>query len=545
MSYSRLIQPLIIEDESTTYYDTVFGTLSENGELAPAIHAYSYEDANTILQSNTIVHLVILDLRLPDTRGRPAQQGLDHGLELLQRFADRNKYPIPTLLVISGHIGQANQQDLDLRVRNGFHYGRVLVKGPQLEGDLLAGVKATQEYCDVGIHIRDGADRTYPTVSPREEDLLRRCVLNQKNCTGLDLEWWSAEYQRPTGPYADFMGWKKTLTGQFLLRGDRPSRSTFFKLLPARGADSVFAVAENMEHKLEHIKVIDSVIAGDRSVLVTQKVGAGNDRPISLGEYLIRPAVVVLGRLPHVVEEVAIQVNALGDSTPHRCPTNSLLWADHDTRRIEEQWRLHGGDELLGELGITDDPFALFQELSHNEMEIISVRQSFLHGDLNITNIAMDAGTDEVSAYVFDAEGSTAGVNVRDFAMLEVSTLLHQTLQGSQSLVKHCAPLYRQANSGDLDFNKGSDLARNTLKLISEIRLQALQRAEPYVYALMVFDNALMQLGGLAFGSSCNKICNPRDAAFLAALAACWFNRIALNAHSENAVSSFNEAASL
>ena len=43
----------------------------------------------------------------------------------------------------------------------------------------------------------------------------------------------------------------------------------------------------------------------------------------------------------------------------------------------------------------------------------------------------------------------------------------------------------------------------------------------------MVFDNALMQLGGLYFQVSSNKIRDPRDAARLATLTATWLRRIA------------------
>jgi CheY-like chemotaxis protein len=529
MSYPRLIQTLVIEDESTKLYEAVFDPLIRDGSLAPLRYAYCFRDAHRILRSDKIVHLVILDLRLPELPGRPPQEGLDHGLELLDQCTRRDDYPIPALLVISGHIGQADQRDLDSRVRGGFYHGRVLVKGPQLQAGLLEAVQAVQDYCGVGIHIRDAEERMYPTLSPREDDLLRRCVLRQRNCTGVDLEWWSAEYQRPSGHYSHCMGWTKTLSGRFLLHGDRPSRPNFFKLAPAGGAESVLGDAELMQHKLEHIKVWGALIAGGRSLLVTQKVGANDDRPISLAEYLIRPAELVMKRLPHVIEAVAAQVEALGDSTPHRCSVGDLLWSDHNTKRLEEQWQLYGGEKLLTELGAEADPLLLFRELSSNCKELLFTRQTFLHGDLNATNIAMDQRDDDVSAYIFDASGCAAGINVRDLALLEVSALLHQPLCGSESLIKYCSSLYgfEVAPPDEIDYTTGSDLARNTMKLIVEIRRQALKRAESSIYALMIFDNAVMQLGGLAFGSSCNKIFNPKEAAYLAALAARWLRRCA------------------
>jgi len=74
----------------------------------------------------------------------------------------------------------------------------------------------------------------------------------------------------------------------------------------------------------------------------------------------------------------------------------------------------------------------------------------------------------------------------------------------------------------------GSTRAGNTLKFIVDLRRLAVDRAvDPRVYALMVFDNALMQLGGLWLGSSVNKIRIPSDAAYLAGLTSKWLRRMA------------------
>ncbi len=80
--------------------------------------------------------------------------------------------------------------------------------------------------------------------------------------------------------------------------------------------------------------------------------------------------------------------------------------------------------------------------------------------------------------------------------------------------------------SEDLDFTHGSNRARNTLKLLAEIRKQALRRAKPSIYALMVFDCTLLQLAGLAWPSG-NKITHPPDAARLASLTTNWLQRVA------------------
>jgi hypothetical protein len=97
---------------------------------------------------------------------------------------------------------------------------------------------------------------------------------------------------------------------------------------------------------------------------------------------------------------------------------------------------------------------------------------------------------------------------------------LHHPTSRTESLVRSCGQIYTPIELVNLD--QGSDLARNTLKLISEIRAKAFEQETSYLYGLMVFDNALIQLGGLAFGPSCNKIASPKDAALLAAYSARW-----------------------
>jgi hypothetical protein len=123
-----------------------------------------------------------------------------------------------------------------------------------------------------------------------------------------------------------------------------------------------------------------------------------------------------------------------------------------------------------------------------------------------------------------------AGVNVRDLAMLEVTALLHQDDEQGGRMVEHCSPLYgdRVLPSDDPEPAGGTDRERNTHRLVAEIRRRALASVdEPRIYALMVFDNALMQLGGLWLGSSTNKIRFPTDAALLAGLSTRWLRRVA------------------
>lgn len=201
------------------------------------------------------------------------------------------------------------------------------------------------------------------------------------------------------------------------------------------------------------------------------------------------------------------------------------MWSGHNGEALQRQWQQLNGNEIINELGVDADPIALYHELCSDDSEITFKRQAFRHGDLNVSNIAIDIGNEGVSAHIFDASGCGAGPNVRDLATLEISSLLHQPVSRNDSLIDQCANLYA-ATSRHLNFAAHSDLVINTFKLISELRSKALQQADEYIYALMVFDNALIQLGGLAFGPSCNKIANPQEAARLAAYAARWLRGV-------------------
>src|SRR5262249_12344516 len=152
--------------------------------------AFSHEQALEHLNSSKIFHVVILDLHLPDKPKMLTAEGIELGLDLLARFTERDRFPIPCLLVISGYLGsnpeQARMQDA---LRQGFHYGRPLAKGADyglLENEIRRACTEATRYCSVGIHLRDAGYGEFPTITPREEDLLRRSVLQQSGIVGLD-----------------------------------------------------------------------------------------------------------------------------------------------------------------------------------------------------------------------------------------------------------------------------------------------------------------------------------------------------------------------
>lgn len=520
MSYPRSLQILIIEDEPEVkgYYDAVFQSLPD-GVRVSCCYAFSYQDALEMLSRETIFHLVILDLRLPEVANRPPIDELDFGLALVERCVNRNHYPIPALLVISGYLNKANQSSLEEQVRNGFSYGRVLVKGGDLRPDIGLAVQAVLKYCDIGIHIRDGGSVTYPTLAPREDDLLRRAILDQQDDVGVDVKWWCAEYDIATGEYAACAGWTKTLMGHFLLPTGK-SLPTFFKFFPAEQAQHVLRDAGTVQQMLGHIRVCSSRRCGDRSLLVTHKVGSGQDDPVSLAELLSRPSTTVLPLIPRLVDELGSQITMLGASTPDCKKVKDLLWGYHDAENLLRLWEEYkqGIDETI------IDPIGLFGHLHSNENWASYTYQTVLHGDLNFTNVAIDLVGSGCHAYIFDASGCGGGVNIRDLATLEVTSLLHQPLADHESMVTTCAPLYRE-EADTIDEQQvaaWSDRERNTWHLVREIRRVTLSLTTPAIYALMVYDAALLQLGGLAFGTANNKITRPRDAAQLASLAARW-----------------------
>jgi len=63
-------------------------------------------------------------------------------------------------------------------LRDNFFYGKLLQKGTMafLENEIRPCLPGDARYAGVGLHLRDAGREQYPTLSPREEDLLRRSV---------------------------------------------------------------------------------------------------------------------------------------------------------------------------------------------------------------------------------------------------------------------------------------------------------------------------------------------------------------------------------
>jgi CheY-like chemotaxis protein len=529
MSYPMTIQPLIIEDEPEVKetYESYLDEIRRELPLQRPRFAFSYEEASQALAANRVYQLVILDLRLPENPGTPPPEDVSFGLDLLDQCRNRNKYPIPGMLVISGQLDRTQQTDLEDRVRSGFAYGRVLSKGNflNLQRDITAAIQVVTRYLGIGLHVRDAGHRTFPVLSPRDRDLLRRSIMSEEGNIGVDLEWWSAEYMPATGDARQFQGWTNVLMGRFLREDEDTSLASFFKFSPIAGAGETARDARRIEQRLPHIHVIGSMSSGDRSLLITRNATGGNRRPISLQEFLRRPSEQVSEHLPIIARSVVDQTFALGDSSPDQVRIHSLLWPYHDLDRILDQLRQHLRGDYTDEA--VEDVRRVHAALAENNQFLCVNSQPVRHGDLNTTNVALSVDEGGPTPFIFDASGSVGGLAVSDIAMLEVTAILHQEPGSTSTAYEECVPAYVDwvLPPDDTDKSCATDIGRNTLSFLTHLRRFAMDRASKPVYALAVFDQALRQLGGLPW--SPNKIVVPSEAAALVVAVTRWLERVA------------------
>lgn len=525
MSYPGHIRTLVIEDEQGPIdnYTAIFNQLNAEFDLAPPLFARSYEDAVAHLSNGLIFHLVIVDLGLPQTAHETAETGIEPGFEIVKRCVNREEYPIPSVLVISGRLGQANLASLRESLQHNFWHGEMVNKGIDEADAIETALKKVGEYCGVGILIRDGGNKLYPTLSPREDDLLRRCVLAEPYCVGVDFAWWGA-YQGISVTGSRRLGVTKVLWGRFLLSGaNDPSRPWFFKFESAENAKYTQRDLALMVQKLSHIKRCSVTFGVQRSLIVTQQVGDSSSRPISLAELFSKPASEVSPNLPSIASDIATQLANLGSVIEERLFISKLFWSHHDPKQIIAVYLQHGGD-------VAFPPITLLEKLLPAATPIWVNRRNCTHGDLNATNIALEASGSGFRAFIIDAAGMRVETAGRDLAMLEVTTLLHLKTGGETSCVELCRGLYANGVSvPELPAEAANwpHSARNIFLFVCEIRKQALQFNKLPVYGLLVFDCAMLQLGGLSLQSRENKITNPPDAVCLADLVADWLTAVA------------------
>ncbi|HKG58360.1 MAG TPA: hypothetical protein VKB05_01175 [Pyrinomonadaceae bacterium] len=529
MSYPLMLQPLVIEDNDAVkeVYEGIFETISgEFSASAPfgimhPCYAFSYDAAVKHLDGSKIFQVVILDLRLPETEGLPEVQDQDLGLALLEKCIERDRYPIPVLLVISAHVGSTDQVRIQDMLRDNFFYGKLLQKGDYgfLENEIRRACREALRYAGVGLHLRDAGLEQYPTVSPREDDLLRRSVLQQSGGIGADLNWWSATHCPQASAGTTSNPWTKVLMGRYLLDdAGGASSPKFFKLLAGPESRSAIDSARKIEQKLTHIKITSSVVSRSRGLIVTEKVGAQDARPKPLG--------VILQSIDRtsafeISGKIVGQVQQLGELLDDSKPLKSLLWPAHDETNLYDQWR--GVQQLLPANLPVADPVALYVELRQSEEKVRFREQPIVHGDLHMNNVALDDTPKGHEAYIFDAGVIRRSAAGRDIAVLEVSILLHQHL-APETFKNICALIYDASKPLDAATAATIDdpMAQNIIEFIRGLREGVKAWNQPEIYALLVFDFVLIQLGGLMFGSSGNRLTDKGAVGIVAAYVADW-----------------------
>ena len=526
MSYPLTIRPLIIEDnpEVKEAYTRIFREISRQlpWSLLPAIDpcfALSFEDGLAQLGRSVAFHLVILDLELPQKAGRPAQHGLDFGIRLLDASLTRESFPIPSILVISAHIDKTEQTKLQDKVAAGCFYGKMLVKGTRdfLKNEIAVACNKVLAYSSVGIHVRDSNTLTYPVISPREEDLLRRSALSLHDVIGVDLSWWSAEI---LGSASIGFEWTKVLLGRHVLaHGHGASNPRFFKFYSSATSDTTVQSARAAEHHLRHIRVIGEQSSPSRALLVTENATESSERPISLRDYLTSGQRTETS-IYEVVQQILRQLKSMGTSTPDAVRLKDFLWKHHDLDCISEQLNRCPREDWISELFESiSDPEDLLGELRESENIIHCTRQTLVHGDLHLTNVALRQCEGVATAFIFDTASVVGSAPIeRDLASLEVSALLHLAIDPAD-FKGLCRRWYTDFN-GEGKITYRFDLSKNVDALISSLRSVVNGELNRQLYSLFLFDLAAIQLGGLAFGTSGNKVTDPYAAALLARAAA-------------------------
>jgi CheY-like chemotaxis protein len=530
MSYPRKLHILIVEDDSDVIegYRTSFATLKKTFQIVEPVIVRSFTDAKKRIDGHEIFQVVILDMNLPmETRGQPVE-GIAPGEQLLEMLAKRDSHPVPVLLVVSGKLNLAQPiGNMQERLENDFWYGRLVNKGLEQHHEIESGLSQALRYLDVGIHIRDSAKEWFPTLSPREEDLLRRCVLTQGSCLGIDVRWWNAESGPSISHPTPNDGPSKVLMGRFVLDdGLGHSIPTFFKLEPAGNGPSVCRDVGILAQKLGHVKVYHTFQSRQRSLIVTQSV-TNQGWPVSLNEYFQRDPAEVAPAVGNLISQVAEQLIQLGPAEDDEVPVGAFMWSYLDRAAIDQAWS-SCDTRQIAEDGFAS-PLNVFDVLKASPAKHWASRRNCTHGDLNATNIAIDVSQPEKpQAYVFDAAGMRADFDFRDLATLEITSILFNAVGVDPQLIHGSRMFYKDEFLPTLlPTSATSAFAQNIFSTIVAIRSRLLDEQAKTTYAILVFDAALRQLCGLVFQPSPNKVKNPLHACYLAAWAAKWLMLIA------------------
>jgi CheY-like chemotaxis protein len=533
MSYPRKLHILVIEDDSDAIeaYKTSFSVLAKKGwQFVEPVIARSFSDAKKRIDSSEIYHVVLLDLNLPlATREQPAE-GLAPGEQLLEELAKRDSHPIPVVLVISGKLNLPHPiGGIQDRLANDFCYGRLVNKGTEQQyHEIENALTQALKYTDIGIHICDSGKEWFPTLSPREKDLLRRSILIQPSTLGVDVRWWSAEPGQSISHPSPNRGPTKVLMGHFLMDdGMGASIPTFFKFEPAGNGPSVCRSVGILGQKLAHVKAFSAILSRQRSLIVTQSV-TNRGIPISLNEYLQRDPVEVSAHISPLIGQVMDQLSQLGDENEDEVPVSSFMWRHLDRDAIERAWKSCSTRQRVAKGGA--NPLATFDLLKVSNTRKWANRRTCTHGDLNATNVAIDASVPKnPQAYIFDAGWMEADLEFRDLATLEVTTILFNSVGIDEQLIHNSKGFYDTEflPPSVPDVPSVSPFVKNVHSMISAIRSRLQSEHQKKAYALLVFSAAMQQLSGLGLQPSPNKVRNPLHACYLAAWVSNWLKNVA------------------
>ncbi len=326
MSISRNLRVLVIEDnpEMVKTYSDAITILRDDFDVEKPVIAGGYDQAVSQISRSFPFHLVILDIKLPQTAGGDADAFGGSGLELIESLEARHDYPIPALLLLTGEPKRIHTYSgLSDRLAKGFFYRRVEHKGRDVVEVIREALEAAQRYMDFGISVVDARQTPRPPLSPREFDLLRRFGLNDKNYAGLELRWWTSEQK---GPNPD--DWAKVLVGRFLMRGhDLKSRPFFFKLESKVNGLGSSKGSTILGALTDHAQPMGHLECDHRSLLVTgQATGPDRGDPFSLSDFLAKPPSEVLRHLDRVAKDIAEGVR-FGDPYPEPHPAKDLFWS--------------------------------------------------------------------------------------------------------------------------------------------------------------------------------------------------------------------------
>jgi hypothetical protein len=275
---------------------------------------------------------------------------------------------------------------------------------------------------------------------------------------------------------------------------------TFFKFEPVGNAPFVCRDIGILAQKLGHVKVFHTSRSRQRSLVVTQSA-TNRGVPIPLNEYLRRKPKDVSSSISLLINQVRAQLAQLGERTQGDAGISSFLWEHLDRDAMERAC------------------------LKSTSSKIWATYRRCTHGDLNATNIAIDADDPmHPQAYIIDASGMRADFELRDLATLEVTTILFASDGTDDQLLLASRVLYDKTFlPSDLpDLVVTDPWIANVVQMITAIRSHCRSGPERVAYALLVFDAALRQLSGLGFQPSPNKIKNPLHACHLAAWVSAW-----------------------